>query len=185
VAVTYDASRQAVLTCDAPATGGTPLVRINEFSVGTTTSLGDEFVELVNAGTASLDLGGYRLVYRSASGTSDVALAATPSGTTLAPGGFYLFGGAAYAGTPDQSFTQGLASSAGGIGLRDRDGALVDSVGYGTATNEFVEGAPAPAPAVTAPPGSSVGRGPDGRDTNDNRVDFCVSSTPTPRFSNR
>lgn len=184
VSVTYDASLQAVLTCAAPVTGGTPLVRINEFSVGTATSLGDEFVELVNAGTASPDLGGYRLVYRSASGTSDVALGTIPAGTTLAPGGFYLFGGGAFQGTPDQTFTQGLASSAGGIGLRDRDGVLVDSVGYGTATNAFVEVSPAPAPAVTAPPGSSAGRMPDGRDTNVNAADFSLSSTPSPRAEN-
>jgi hypothetical protein len=173
-----------VLTCVAPETGGTPLVRINEFSVGTTTLLGDEFVEFVNAGTASLDLGGYRLVYRSASGTSDVALATIPAGTTLAPGGFYLFGGAGYAGIPDQSFTQGLASAAGGIGLRNDEGTLVDSVGYGAATNAFVEGSTAQAPPVTTSPGSSAVRSPDGHDTNDNGADFHVSSTPTPRASN-
>jgi hypothetical protein len=69
--------------------------------------------------------------------------------------------------------------------VRDPDGALLDSVGYGTtAANGFVEGNPAAAPPTTASPGSSIGRMPDG-DTNDNAVDFAVrATTPTPRGAN-
>jgi hypothetical protein len=161
-------------------------VRINEFSVGTTGSLSDEFVELVNPGSSAADVSGFRLVYRSGAGTSDVSLATIPNGTTIPAAGFYLFGGGSYAGSPaaDQSFTQGLASTAGGLALRDATGAIVDSVGYGTATNAFVEVAAAPAPAITASPGSSSGRSPDGHDTNDNATDFVASATATPRASN-
>jgi Lamin Tail Domain len=187
IEISYDSGRHAVLTCVAAEGGGGPApLRINEFSVGTTSSLGDEFVELVNSGSAAASIGGFKLVYRSGAGTSDVALAAVPEGTSLAPGGFYLFGGASYAGaaTADQSFTAGLASSAGGIALRDATGAIVDSVGYGTATNSFVEGSVAPAPAVTPTPGSSAGRLPDGHDTNDNSADFAVGSSPSPRSAN-
>jgi hypothetical protein len=191
ISVEYDSSRHAVLTCVASTGGGggggeTAALRINEFSIGTTTSLGDEFVEILNAGTASTDLGGYRLVYRAAAGTSDVGLATIPSGTTLAPGAFYLFGGNASGGAPtaDQSFAFGLASAGGGIALRDPTGTTVDSVGYGSATNAFVEGSAAPAPPVTAPPGSSDGRSPDGHDTNENAIDFAVSPSPTPRTPN-
>src|SRR5262249_55902111 len=146
-----------------------------------------EFVEIVNSGTAPADMGGWRLVYRSAAGTADVVLATIPAGATLAAGGFYLFGGAAYGGgaPADQSFAQGLASTAGGLALRDAAGAIVDSVGYGDATNVFVEGAPAAAPLVTAAPGASVGRLPDGRDTNDGSADFIAMSTPTPKGPNQ
>jgi len=186
VSLDYDSARHAVLTCVASGGGSTATVRINEFSVGTATSLGDEFVELVNAGTAAADLSGYKLVYRSAAGTSDVSLGTIPDGTTLAAGAFYLFGGSSYAGVaaPDQSFTFGLASAGGGIALRDRGGAIVDSVGYGTATNAFVEGSVAPAPSITAAPGSSDGRSPDGHDTNNNAADFVVSATPSPHAPN-
>jgi hypothetical protein len=185
VSLSYDAAARAVFTC-VPAESGAR-VRINEFATGTATTLTDEFVELVNAGTAAADIGGYRLVYRSGSGTSDVVLATVPDGTTLAAGAFYLFGGSGYAGAApaDQSFTTALASSAGGLGLRDPTGALVDAVGYGTATNAFVEGQPAPAPPITASPGSSDGRLPDGHGTNDNAADFTVMSTATPRAPNR
>ena len=191
VALTYDDARRAVLTCAAASGGGgggggAGAVRINELSVGTTTSLGDEFVELVNPGTAGVDISGYKLAYRSAAGTADVSLATIPAGTTLAAGAFYLFGGSAYGGAvaADVAFTSGLASAGGGVALRNADGALVDSVGYGTATNTFVEGAAAVAPPVTASPGSSLVRLPDGHDTDNNGADFTVSASATPRAAN-
>ena len=187
VSVTYDAARHAILTCDPAGGGGSgAAVRINEFSVGTTGSLGDEFVELVNPGAPAATIGGYRLVYRSGGGDHDVALATIPPGTVLAPGAFYLLVGSSYRGSgdPDQSFTFGLASDAGGVALRNTDGLIVDSVGYGSATNAFVEGGAAPAPPVTDPPGTSADRLPDGHDTNDNSADFSISSTPSPRAAN-
>jgi hypothetical protein len=68
--------------------------------------------------------------------------------------------------------------------LRDPNGKLLDSVGYGTATNAFVETRPAPAPPATASPGSSGIRLPDGTDTNDNGADFRLTATPTPGAPN-
>ena len=183
--LTYDGQNHAVLTCVVSV--ASPQVRINEFATGVTSAAANEFVELVNSGGSPLDVSGYKLVYRSATGTSDVSLGTIPAGTIIAAGGFYLFGGSAYAGSPaaDQSFSTGLAATGGGLGLRDPDGNLVDSVGYGSGTtNAFVETAPAPAPPTTASPGSSDVRIPNGADTNDNSADFTVSSTPTPRGSN-
>jgi hypothetical protein len=184
VELSYDDSAHAVFTCVAAA--GAASVRVNEFSTGTSASATDEFVEIVNAGSSSAGIGGYKLVYRSGAGTSDLTLATITGGTTLAPGAFYLFGGSGYAGTKlaNQSFSQALAASAGGIGLRDATRKLVDSVGYGTATNAFVEAHPAPAPPATSVPGSSDIRLPDGADMDDNGVDFTVSTAPTPGGSN-
>jgi Lamin Tail Domain/Collagen triple helix repeat (20 copies) len=183
VTLTYDDSSHAVLTCTATATAN---VRINEFSTGTAVSATDEFVELVNAGSTPADIGGFKLAYRSGAGTSDVALATIPDGTTLAPGAFYLLGGSGYAGAAPatQSFSSGLAASAGGLGIRNATGNLLDSVGWGTATNAFVETHTAPAPPATAAPGSSDIRLPDGADTDDNSVDFRVTAAPTPGAAN-
>jgi hypothetical protein len=180
VELSYDGSAHAVFTCVEAV--GAASVRVNEFSTGTSASATDEFVEIVNAGSSSTDIGGYKLAYRSGAGTSDVTLATLPAGTTLAPGAFYLVGGSGYAGAApaNQSFSQALAASAGGIGLRDPNGRLVDSVGYGTATNAFVEAHAAPAPPATAVPGSSDFRLPDGADTDDNSADFTVTAAPTP-----
>jgi Lamin Tail Domain/Collagen triple helix repeat (20 copies) len=184
VTLTYDASAHAVFTCTATTGDGT--VRVNEFSTGTTASATDEFVELVNTGAGSADIGGYKLVYRSGAGTSDVALATIPAGTMLAPGAFYLLGGSGYVGAKpaDQAFSAGLAGTAGGIGLRDAAAKLADSAGYGTATNVFVETHAATAPPSTAPPGSSDIRLPDGKDTDDNSADFTVTAAPTPGAPN-
>jgi hypothetical protein len=185
VTLTYDDSARAVFTCTSTPTESP--VRVNEVATGTAGSATDEFVELVNPGSVAADVGGFRLVYRSGAGTTDVLLATIPAGTTIPAGGFYLFGGSGYAGAnrADQSFSAALAATAGGVGLRSAEGELVDSVGYGTATNALVEGHPAPAPPATASPGSSDVRLPDGHDTDDNAADFTVSPTATPGDPNR
>jgi len=182
IAIEYDAaSGEAHIRCIvSPAPPAA--VRINEFSTGTEGALTNEFVEVVNAGTEPADLSGYRLVYRSGAGTSDVSLGTLPDGTVLVAGGFLLFAGAGYAGAhpADRSFGTSLASAGGGIGLCDPTGALLDSVAWGTATNAFVEGTVATAPPIAPAPGKSSGRHPDGNDTNDNGVDFTIIDAPSP-----
>ena len=188
IAIRYGAGNEATITCLLPGGGGpSSALRVNEVMTGLTGAAANEFVELVNAGAEPLDAGGHRVVYRSAAGTSDTLLATVPAGTIIPPGGHYLLGGSAYSGpvAADQSFSTGMAATAGGVGVRNPDGVLLDSVGYGaTAANGLVEGRPAAAPPTTASPGSSIGRSPDGSDTNDNSVDFVVSATPTPRGVN-
>jgi hypothetical protein len=185
VSLSYDSSGRAVFSCEAATSEA--VLRVNELSTGTTASATDEFVELVNSGTGAASIAGFKLVYRSSAGTSDVVLATIPEGTSLAAGAFYLFGGSSYAGgkKADQAFSAGLAGTGGGVGLRDSGGALVDSIGYGTATNALVEAHAAPAPPATASPGSSDIRLPDGHDTNDNSADFVVTAAPTPGTANR
>jgi len=157
-------------------TGSGPVLRINEVMTASPISAASEFVELVNVGGARADLGGFRLVYRSATGTAEETLAAVPTGAFLDPGARYVFGGTTFWGTSNQTYNSGLASAAGGVGLRNASGQLVDSLGYGSATNIFVEGAPAGSPA----PGASLSRLPDGGDTNYNAADFTPISPPTP-----
>ncbi|HEX4519079.1 MAG TPA: lamin tail domain-containing protein [Gaiellaceae bacterium] len=183
----YDTSGTVTFTCVAQTSLPTQAsLRINEIETGTTASAADEFVEIVNSGENAVEIGGWKVVYRSASGTSDTTLATIPTGTTLAPGGFYLLGGAAYEGAvaADQTFSAGLAATGGAAGIRDASGALVDSAGWGTATNALVEGSAAAAAPTTAAPGSSIVRLPDGHDTNANAADFTISATPTPKAAN-
>jgi lamin tail-like protein/collagen triple helix repeat protein len=192
IAIDYEgatgvATLRCVVSSEPPPPPPDPaVVRINEFSTGVEGALGDEFVELVNVGASVADLSGWRVVYRSGAGTSDVSLGTLPDGTTLAPGAFLLFGGSGYAGAQpaNRTFSTGLASAAGGLGLRDATGALADSVGWGTATNAFVETATAAPPPLAAAPGTSGARHPDGHDTNDNSADFTVDDTPTPGAAN-
>jgi hypothetical protein len=185
--LTYDTGGVATLTCVTGGGGSSGDIRVNEFMTGSTGAASNEFVELVNAGTAAVNVGGYKVAYRSAAGASDTTLATIPDGTTIPAGGFYLLAGSGYLGShaPDQTFSASLAATGGGLAVRDAAGAILDSVGYGEATNAFVEGHPAAAPPATAAPGSSADRIPDGHDTNDNAADFSVSATPSPGASNQ
>ena len=184
ISIAYDGSGLAQIHCVAGA-GGDAVIRINEFSVGIEGALGDEFVEIVNTGTAAADLSGWKLVYRSGAGTSDVSLGTLADGTMLAPGAFFLFGGSSYSGAhaADKSFSAGLASAAGGLAIKDADGNIVDSVGWGDATNAFVEGTTAAAPPIAPAPGKSDARHPNGHDTNVNSTDFTIGD-PTAGASN-
>ena len=183
--ISYDTAGLAQIHCVA-GSAGEAIVRINEFSVGVEGALGDEFVEIVNTGTAAADLSGWKLVYRSAAGTSDVSLGTLADGTMLAPAAFFLFGGSGYAGAhpANKSFSAGLASAAGGVALKEADGAIVDSVGWGDATNAFVEGTAAAAPPIAPAPGKSDARHPNGHDTNVNSADFAIADTPSPGIGN-
>ena len=184
ISIAYDGSGLAQIHCVAGA-GGEAVIRINEFSVGIEGALGDEFVEIANTGTAAADLSAWKLVYRSGAGTSDVSLGTLADGTMLAPGAFFLFGGSGYSGAhpADKSFSAGLASAAGGVAIKDADGTIVDSVGWGDATNAFVEGTAAAAPPIAPVPGKSDARHPNGHDTNVNSADFTIGD-PTPGISN-
>lgn len=130
-----------------------------------------------------------RLVHRAAAGTSDSPLFTYSTPTSLASGGFLLYVGSQYpaAAPRDGALSTGLAPAGGGIGLiyqstytGGTSSLIVDSVGYGTATNIYVEGTAAAAPASA----SSIRRRPDGTDTNTNSADFTTTTTPTPRASN-
>ena len=159
-------------------------VVINEFAVAGT-SAGDEFVELKNTTGAEIDLTGYRLVYRSATGVTDVAVFTFASGTKIAAGGYLLIASNLYSGARAADFTYttstGLfAAAGGGLALRNgaaNTGTVIDSVGYGTATNAFVEATAAPAPSSS----QSLQRNAS-VDTNNNLNDFSLG-TKNPQSS--
>ena len=154
----------------------------------------DEFIELHNISQSSVDLNGMRVVYRSAAGSNDVAMVEWTTSTIVPAGGFYLLATSAYDGTTPANLlynTSMVSMSATGGGIAVRQGALnsgvvFDSVGYGTATNVFVEGTATTAPAAN----SSQTRANNGcQDTDVNANDFSnlnpsaprnASSTPSP-----
>jgi len=159
---------------------------VSELQTGGT-SASDEFVELANQGAMSVDLGGLEVVYATSSGSTVTRKATWAAGTILAPGQRLLIANAAgvHAVTADATYAGGFAATGGAIALRAIGGSAIDALGWGDATNAFVEGT-----AATAPPaGSSVERAPgalagNGSDTNDNSVDFTVASPPSPRATN-
>jgi endonuclease G len=148
----------------------------------------DEFIELHNVSNSNVDLNGYRLVYRSASGTTDVAVVNWTASTIIPAGGYYLITntvGYDDTVTPNITFTSGstgaFSGTSGGFALRNgaaNTGTIIDSVGYGTATNAFVETTPTSAPASNA----SKARNAAGcTDTDNNANDFSTLATSEPR----
>jgi len=165
-----------------PITCGGKHVVINEVQTGSAASPNDEFIELYNQCAIPIDLTNSSLVYRSAAGTSDLLILKLTK--TIDANGYLLVAGPAFAAdggsVPDQTYGAGhFLATGGGVGLRDVVQALIDSVGYGNATNMFVEGTAAAAPSN----GQTLARKPNGVDTNQNGLDFATA-TPSPRAAN-
>lgn len=161
-----------------------PIV-ISEISVAGVGGASDEFVELTNTGPTSVNISGWVLVYRASAGAADATLYTFPSGTIIPAGGHLLGVGSAYTELVTRDFLMlgSLAAAGGGVALRTAPGSaspIIDSVGYGTATNVFVEGA-----AMTAPASSfSIERNNAGlQDTNNNAADFHVRTSRGPQNS--
>lgn len=155
---------------------------INELQTGDGSSGNADFVEIHNSCVASASLASHKLVYRSSAGTTDVIVWTFPSGATIEGKGYMVLGGSGYAGSKAGILASGLAVGGGAIGLRDGSDALIDAVGYGSATNALVEGAPANAPGDSTP-AKSLARKPNGRDTDNNASDLTVAD-PTPGAPN-
>lgn len=148
----------------------------------------DEFIEIHNTSSNSVDLNGYRVVYRSASGTNDVNFAAWTTSTMIPAGGYYLITSSSYDGATPGNFTYSpstcscaLSGTGGGLAIRfgaANTGVVIDSVGYGTATNAFVESAVTNAPAANA----GQARQNNGcQDTDNNSSDFSTLNPAAPR----
>ncbi|MEP6946808.1 MAG: DNA/RNA non-specific endonuclease [Acidobacteriota bacterium] len=149
----------------------------------------DEFIEIHNVGSAPFDLNGYRLVYRSASGSSDVGpFAVWATSTVIQPGQFYLVTSTTYTGSVVADMTYNpstcscsMGAAGGGLALRNgaqNTGAIVDSVGWGSATNAFVETTPSGVPGNS---NSEVRKLGGCQDTDNNLNDFQNSVPSSPR----
>ena len=148
------------------------------------TSASDEFVEIANQGAGPIDLIGLEVLYATSSG-STVTRKATWSSSLILPAGrrtLIVNSAGSFVGLGDSSYTGGFAATGGAIALRVVGGSVIDAVGWGDASNSFVEGS-----VAAGPPASSSlerrpgGAGGNGTDTNDNASDWFVSGTPGPQ----
>ena len=144
-------------------------------------SASDEYIELTNAGPASVDLNGLELAYASSAGTSATKRVGWTAPLLLGPGRHLLIANSAgiFAARADATYTAGIAATGGEVVLRPTGGTPIDAVGWGDATNSFVEGSPAAAPDA----GSSIERKPGGSagnvtDSNNNANDFALNAAP-------
>ena len=150
----------------------------------------NDFIEIYNVGTATVDLSSYAVQYASASGST---WSETILNGTISPGHHYLIQEAAGTGgttslpTPEATGTISMSATAGKVALTKTTTLLtvsnpvgqanvVDFVGYGTA-NAFEGSGAAPAPSATT---SDLRAGGGATDTNDNAADF-TAGTVNPR----
>jgi hypothetical protein len=181
-AAPVDASSQdAGIANDAGCTSAALVV--NEVQTSGPGGAEDEWVELLNPGTCSVDVSGWELRHTSISGTSMATVATIAPATTIAGGGYGVIGGTAYSASAPTiaKFSTGvLADTGGGVGLYDASSTLVGSMGYGSgATNPFVRGSA----ATVEGSGQSIARVPNGADTGNDSTDF-KAATPTPGAAN-
>ncbi|HEV8546647.1 MAG TPA: lamin tail domain-containing protein, partial [Candidatus Limnocylindrales bacterium] len=185
-AIVLGGSRTPIATTGqlaAAVTWPTSTLLVSEVVTGGV-SASDEFAELTNVGPEAVDLTGFELVYVTSSGGTVTRKAAWTVATILSPGRHLLVANVSgiYAGIADATYSGGFAATGGSIVIRPIGGEPADAVGWGDATNAFVEGSAAPSPAA----GSSIERLPGGTlgngvDTNVNSADFVVRSVPTPQ----
>ena len=156
----------------------------------------NDFVELFNRGSTSVDISTWTIQYASAAGTT---WQAAPLSGIVQPGHYYLvqLASAAAIGsplpTPDATATTNLAVSGGKVALVrgsaplscgasagscSGDAQIADLIGYGSAA-DYEGGGPAPALSNTL---AALRAGSGCTDTDDNRNDFS-SASPAPRNS--
>ncbi|MEU3344805.1 ExeM/NucH family extracellular endonuclease [Streptomyces sp. NPDC006700] len=139
----------------------------------------NDYIELFNPTDAAVSVSGWSVSYFSAKGNL--------GGTTALSGsvpahGYYLVqeakgtGGTTPLPTPDVSGQLAMSATDGSVTLNDAASAVIDTVGFGTAS--VVEGAAAPAPSNT----TAVTRVTPGVDTDNNSVDFTTRQ-PAPKNS--
>lgn len=164
-----------------------PNIVISQFQVAGGTS-NDEFIELHNIGSSGVDLNGFRVVYRSSAGTNDVNFVEWTTGTIIPAGSYYLIASTGYDGTVTPNLIYNpttcmcsMSATGGGLAIRNgalNNGVIFDSVGYGSATNAFIE------TTVTAAPAANAGQSRVNnacQDTDVNANDFSTVNPSAPR----
>ncbi|MBE0642747.1 MAG: lamin tail domain-containing protein [Bacteroidetes bacterium] len=120
-------------------------VVISEFATrGAAGNAVGEFVEIYNPTNSPVNISGWKLEYRSASGSSYNGLVTVSEGTMMPPKSYFLFAGPTWSGTPSADAAWGASGMAdnGGLRITTASGAEVDRVGFGTGNDP--EGSPAP-----------------------------------------
>ncbi|OGL59749.1 hypothetical protein A3H10_03025 [Candidatus Uhrbacteria bacterium RIFCSPLOWO2_12_FULL_46_10] len=163
-----------------PALAAPDHIVISEVQIGGVTAT-DEFVELFNPTSSLVNLTGWRLSKRTASGNQTNLLTVFPDINLPAQGHFLITHPTGYTNTitndAQYSTAESLAANNTIVLFSDAGNTLVDLIGIGTASS--FEGATAPNP----PNGQSIERqtGSDGIiDSDNNMNDFVLTALPTP-----
>jgi len=161
-------------------------ILISEFRTRGPAGGNDEFVELYNASSSSINIGGWKINASNSVGTVGTRLTIT-AGTIIPSHGHFLATNNAAAGysgavTANQSYTTGITDD-GGIAILDGSNVIIDQVGL-SAGSAYKEG------TILAQLTTNVNRGyerkPGGSngsttDTDNNSADFAVLAPSDPQ----
>src|SRR5439155_21089984 len=146
----------------ARSPGAANHVVISEFATRGPASATDEFVELYNPTGSAVDISGWKLQYKSASGTLWNDRAILPANSSIPAHGFYLIANTSYVTGATPDYTSSLWTSGTGMAdnghehILDASSVEVDKVGWGTAIDP--EGGSAAPNHGTTANGNSVER---------------------------
>jgi phosphatidylserine/phosphatidylglycerophosphate/cardiolipin synthase-like enzyme len=202
----------ASITVAVPQARATTHVVIGELSTGSSSSATDEFLELYNPTESAIDISGWKLQYKSATGSTWYDRGTLPANSYIAAHGFFLITPPAYVGPPSTDFSSvawnsGMAAAGGHERIIDASAVEVDKIGWGTAIdpeggsatpahaagNSSERKANATSTAVLLASGGAHELLGNGQDTNNNGSDFVnqtygrrpqnSSSAPEPAFA--
>ena len=182
---TTDAAASDGSRPDAPRPPALKLV-INEVDYDQAGADDAEFVEIVNPNPAAVDLADYRV--EMINGSNGRGYGSYTAAGSLESGGYLVIGDPKVtASVPAGTLTAPLKS--GGLQngpdavriVEAATGRVLDALHYEEAIADTGEGTPAPEDATGSP--TSIGRCPDGFDSDDNGADFAPM-TPTPGAAN-
>lgn len=149
---------------------------------GGTGKTDNDYISIYNNSDHVLDLQGLRLVKRTASGITDTTIKSWVDPTFLNPGAYYTWAnsnnGFAILMRADTFSSQTIAND-NGVALRigaENSGQILDSVGWGNATNLFVE----TNPYATNPGANQTLERINNQDSNNNGLDFRIVPTVFP-----
>ena len=157
-------------------------VVISQYQTSRPDHRNDEFIEIHNMGKTPYNLNDHVLVIRYPGVVGDKELYHWMADVFIPAGGYALIGYIDYAGVRNPNWTYSeytMEDAGGGIAIRQSPGGtILDSLGYGTYSGIFVEGA-AISDVYEKPSAERLNSG--CTDTDNNEKDFRTPSTSQPR----
>ncbi len=181
-------SSPATLTVE-PGAGQLLLRLLSEFRTRGLSGAADEFIEVYNPTTSTLNIGGLKIRASNGSGTISDRITIT-AGKTLGPGCHYLLANSSSGGfsgsvPANQTYGTGITDD-GGIAITGSNGTrIIDAVGMSSGSAYKEGGMLAPMAgnlerSYERRPGGAFG---NGVDTNNNAIDFVLTAPINPQNS--
>lgn len=188
--------------CNTNPSSCVGLLVISEIATGSTSSPGDEFVEIYNRSGVMVDASGVTVSYAARNTSIPSERASLPAGTFILPGRYYLVVASGYTGSPAPDpgggWSTGFSAPRGAV-LLEAGTQLLDLVGWQSNTETVSsEGSPIPdelsgtqsyerkanagstVESMTSGADATAG---NGHDSGDNAADFIVRLVRSPQSS--